>query len=167
MVSAASRFNHPGFGNFDMPLPSDGSGIEPRSDGSGNNTIVFNFDKPVTSGTAMVTSGAGTASSVTYSGNSMIVSLTGVTDQQTTMVTASTVAGSGTQTLASAVATAGFLIGDVTADRGVNVGDTIQTRNAAGGVINNPNFQYDVNVDGGIDVGDTIVVRSKSGDFLP
>ena len=97
----------------------------------------------------------------------MIVALTGVTDQQVVTVTATNVTSTGNQTLPSSSVNVGYLIGDVNADRVVNVGDTIPTRNHAGETLDNTNFQYDVNVDGSINVGDTTVVRSKSGDFLP
>jgi hypothetical protein len=169
LQSAASRMTHGGgAGTFDRPMPLSGpSGIEPRSAGTGNFTAVMTFNGPVNGGTASVTGGTGSVSSVTFSGNSMIIGLTGVTDQQVVTVTASNVSGPGTTALPSASMQIGFLIGDVTGDAAVNVGDTIPTRSHAGQTLDNTNFQYDVTVDGFINVGDTIVVRSKSGDFIP
>lgn len=111
--------------------------------------------------------GTGTVSNVSFSGNDMIISLSGVTDQQIVTVTANNVSGPGTGTLSSASVDIGFLIGDVNTDGNVNVGDTIVVRNHAGAPLDNTNFEYDVNVDGGINVGDTLAVRSRSGDFLP
>jgi len=169
LSSAASRMTHGGgAGTFDMPMPLSGpSGVEPRSDATGNYTAIMTFTTPVNSGTAAVTSGTGSVTGVSFSGNSMIISLGGVADQQVITVTASNVAGPNTAVLASASVNLGFLNGDVTADRFVNVGDTIQTRNNAGVTLDNTNFQFDVNIDGAVNVGDTAVVRSKSGDFLP
>ena len=169
LVSAASRMTHGnGAGTFDLSLSLSGRTVEPRSDNSGNFTIVFNFDQPVDSGTASVTApGGGSVGSVTFSGNSMIVGLNGVTDQQTITVTVNNVSGPGTATLPSASVQVGILDGDVTGDGFVNAGDTIRDRNFSGATLDNTNFQYDVNLDGLINVGDVAVVRSKSGDFLP
>ena len=166
LVSAASRMTQGGAGTFDLPLPIDGTvGVEPR-DGSGNFTVVLTFDQPMTAGNASVTNGTGSMGGVTYSGNSMLVSLSGVTDQQTVTLSVSGATGAGTLPSAFSI-DVGFLIGDVTGDRAVNVGDTILVRNHAGEPVDSTNFQFDLNADGQIDIGDTTVVRSKSGDFLP
>ena len=82
-------------------------------------------------------------------------------------MSANNVAGTNTQTLASASVNVGFLNGDVNGDKAVNAGDTIQVRDQSGATLDATNFQYDVNVDGFINVGDATVVRSKSGDSLP
>jgi hypothetical protein len=162
-----SRLTHGGAGTFDLTLSTASRVVEPRSDGSGNFTIVFNFDQPVTNGGATFTgSGGGSVSNVVFAGNSMIVSLAGVTDQQTGTVTVNSVSGPGTAT-ASASVQIGFLDGDATGDGVVNVGDTAQVRNHAGETLDNTNFRNDINTDGLINVGDTIIVRTKSGDFLP
>ena len=143
LLSAVSRFTHGGSGTFDLTLSTSSRVIEPRSDGSGNFTIVFNFDQPVTTGSAMFTGpGGGSVSGVTFSGNSMIVGLTGVTDQQTGTVTISGVAGPGTAAVPSTAVQIGFLDGDVTGDGVVNVGDTIVVRSHAGVTLDNTNFEY-------------------------
>ena len=166
LQSVASRLVHGGgAGTFDLPLSTSSRVVEPRADGSGNFTIVFNYNAPITGGTATVTSGTGTVSNVTYSGNSMIVSLSGVTDQQTVTLTTSNV-GTTYSTLSSSSVQIGFLNGDVTGDGVINVGDTVVVRNNAGAVTMS-NFVNDVNLDGAINVGDTAVVRMDSGHFLP
>ncbi len=165
LVSAASRLTHGPAGTFDLPLALTGHSNEPRGDGTGNYTAVLTFDQPVNSGQANIT-GTGSVSGVSFSGNSMIIGLSGISDQQVVTVTATNVSGPGTGSLPSASVNVGFLIGDVNGDSSVNVGDTIPTRSHAGAV-NGSTFQYDVNLDGQIDVGDTTVVRSKSGDYLP
>ena len=111
--------------------------------------------------------GTGSVGTVAFSGNDMIVSLSGVTDMQNVTVTVMNVSGPGTGTLPSASVDIGFLIGDANQDGNVNVGDTIVVRNHSGQSDDNTNFQYDVNADGAINVGDTIMARNKSGDFLP
>ena len=159
LVSAVSRMTH-GAGTFDLPLALDGSSVEPRSDDTGNYTIIMTFDKPPVS--ANVSSSSGSVSNVTYSGNNATVSLSGITDQQVVTVNANGVTGTNNASQDASISV-GFLIGDVNADRVVNVGDTIPTRNHSGETLDNTNFKYDVNVDGSINVGDTTVVRSKSG----
>ena len=155
---------HGSAGTFDLPLPLDGSGVEPRSDGTGNYTIVMTCDKPPVS--ANVSSSSGSVSNVTYSGNSATVSLSGITDQQVVTVNANGVTGTN-NAMQNVSLNIGFLFGDVNADRTVNAGDTVLVRNNSGATLDNTNFQYDVNADGMVNVGDTIVVRGHSGDFLP
>jgi hypothetical protein len=79
LTSATSRKVHGAAGTFDLPLaltPANPT-TEPRLGPS--QTIVFVFDKPVTSGTAFVTEGTATIGAVTFGGNAMIVPLTGAT----------------------------------------------------------------------------------------
>ena len=165
LVSAASRLTHGGAGTFDLSLPINGTaGVEPR-DGSGNFMIVLTFDQPITAGGATVTNGSGTTGGVTYSGNSILVPLSGVADQQTTTVSVSGASGAGTLPTAFSIDVS-FLIGDVNGDGVVNIGDSAADRGNSGATLDNTNFQYDVNLDGFINVGDSVIVRSKSGDFL-
>ena len=168
LTRAVSRMTHGGgAGTFDINLPLSGSpGIEDR-DGSGTYTLVLTFTNPVTGGTASVTSGSGNASNVTFNSNQMIVTLTGVTDQQVLTVALNGVTDTNSSSLASTSVNVGFLIGDVDGNKTVNVGDTTMTRNHSGETLDTTNFQYDVNVDGMINVGDATVVRAKSGDFIP
>ena len=152
---------------FDIPLPLSGNaGIEPRSDGSGNYTIVLTFDQPVNAGSSSVNSGTGNVGNVSFSGNTMTVNLTGVSDQQTLAVSTNSVSGPGTLSTSPSV-NVGFLIGDVNGDGVVDTGDFNSTRSHSGVTLNNTNFQYDVTVDGFVNAGDAIVVRAKSGDHLP
>jgi len=146
-------------------MPLNGTGVEPR-DGGGSYTIVLTFGSLVDGGTATVTNGTGTAGAPSFNGNDMIVSVTGVTDQQVITLSVSNVHGTNGATQPSASIDLGFLVGDTNSDREVNVGDTIQVRSHAG-VVDGTTFQYDLNLDGQIDVGDTTMVRSRSGDFIP
>ena len=50
LVSAVSRMTHGPAGTFDLPLSLSSRTIEPRSDGTGNYTVIFTFDQPVNSG---------------------------------------------------------------------------------------------------------------------
>ena len=60
-----------------------------------------------------------------------------------------------------------FLTGETNADRVVNSGDVLQTRNRSGQTTDSTNFRSDVNADGAVNTGDTLLVRAHSGDFLP
>ncbi|HWY51292.1 MAG TPA: kelch repeat-containing protein [Chthoniobacterales bacterium] len=168
LLSVVSRMTHGGSGTFDLTLSTSSRVVEPRTNlnSPGSYTIVFNFNEPVSSGTATTTGSVGSATT-SFSGNSMIVALTGVSDQQNVTVTANNVSGPGTGTLASVSTEIGFLIGDVNQNPPVNVGDTVQVRNNAGVTLDNTNFLNDVNTDGAVNVGDTTIVRNNSGNTLP
>ncbi|MBA3543230.1 MAG: hypothetical protein H0T83_02135, partial [Chthoniobacterales bacterium] len=103
----------------------------------------------------------GSVSGVSYSGNDMIVTLTGVTDQQ--VLTLSTSGGS----VSPAVVPLGFLAGDTTADRSVNSADIGLTKSKSGQTVDITNFRTDANVDGTLNSADIGLVKSKSGNALP
>ena len=166
LVSAASRLTHGSVGAFDVPMPLDGSGIEPRS-ANGNYTIVLHFDQPIQSGTAAVTAGSGSAGAVSFNGNDMIVNLSGVGNAQRLTLTATNVTAVGGGVLNSASLNVGFLIGDTNADKFTDAVDVSQTKSQSGNSVTNSNFREDVNADGFIDAIDTSLVKSKSGTALP
>jgi hypothetical protein len=169
LLSAASRLSH-GSAMFDVAMPLNGTGVEPRR-GNGNYTAVLHFDRPVQNGNATVTGGTGTAGSPVFSGNDMIVPLSGVTDQQRLTLTATNVTPVSGAVLGSVSVQMGFLLGDTNGDtsgeRAVNSGDTQQTRSRSGQQTNGTNFRSDVNRDGTINSGDSIIVRSQSGNSVP
>lgn len=166
LTSAVSRLTHGNAGSFDAPMPLDGSGIEPRSH-SGNYTIVLHFDQPIQSGTAAVTAGTGSAGTVSFDGNDMIVQLSGVGNAQRLTLTATNVTAVGGGVLNSASLTVGFLIGDTNTDKFTDAIDVSQTKSQSGNSVTNSNFREDVNVDGFIDAVDVSLVKSKSGTALP
>ena len=87
LVAAVSRKSHRNAGTFDISLPLTGTaGVECR-DGGGSYSFVFNFTTNVVSGTASVTAGTGTAGTPTFSGTTMTLPISGVTDVQTLTVT--------------------------------------------------------------------------------
>jgi Dockerin type I domain len=160
LTGAASRM-----GAFDAPLTMTApAATEPRN-GNGNYTVVLSFNGPVQSGTASVSSGTGSVGSVAFNGNNMIVSLTGVTDQQMLTLSASNVTGTNGGVLASAAVNIGFLIGDTNNDRSVNSADIAQTKSQIGAV-SASNFREDVTNNGTIDSADVALVKSKSGNGL-
>ncbi len=163
-----SRKNHIGIGAFDINLPTSGAiGIENRSDGTGQYTIVFTFNHPVNGGDAAIISGSANIDMVTYSGNDIIVNLSGVANQQVLGLTVSNITDTSSNILNSISVNVGFLAGDTTGDGFVNSGDIAQTKSESGNVVTISNFREDVNLDGSLNSGDIAFVKSTSGTALP
>lgn len=168
--SVVSRKVHGGAGTFDIAMPMTGtSGVEDRVGDlgvAGNHTIVLTYPSSPSGATATVAAhnppaASGNVGSVIYSGNDMIVTLTGVTDQQ--VLTLSTSGGA----VSPAVVPIGFLSGDTTGDRTVNSADIAQTKSKSGQTVDITNFRTDPNVDGNLNSADIALVKSKSGSALP
>jgi hypothetical protein len=166
LAGVTTRTSHGGAGSFDAAMPFNGTGVEPRN-ANGSYTAVFKFDRPMQSGNVAVVTGVATIGSISFSGNDILVQLSGVTDQQRLTLSATNLTAVGGGVLPSATVTMGFLIGDTTGDGTVNAGDAQQTRNLSGQVAGEANFRSDVNRDGTINSGDALVVRSRSGRSLP
>ena len=167
LLTAVSRKLHPGAGTFDIPLPVTGEpGVECRSS-SGNHTIVINLNNPVVSGSAAVTSGTGVAAAPTFSGNTMTVDLSGVTDVQKVTLTLSGVTGTSGQTLASTSVSMNVLAGDVNQSKLVNASDIALVKAQAGLPVTATNFKSDVAVSGMINASDVSLVKSRSGFSVP
>ena len=164
LSAAASRKMHMGRGPFEIDLPLTGSpGVECRGD-DGNHILVFTFTNTVTSGSASVTSGTGSvAGTPSFSANTMIVNLTGVSNAQVLTVKLSGVTDPYAHVLPDMTITAAFLLGDTNANGAVNSGDATQTRNRSGESTAAANFRSDVNTDGAVNGGDAIIVKNQSG----
>jgi hypothetical protein len=165
-VSVVSRKTHGKAGTFDIDLPQTSKpGIECRSGGTTQGyTIVFTFANNVSMQGAGVTSGTGSVSNFMVIGNKVTVSLTGVGNAQTVVLTLAGVSdGIATSDVQS---TMGFLIGDTTADGVVNSDDVDQTKSQLRQPVTASNFREDVNVDGVINPADVNLVKSKSGTGL-
>ncbi|MEO5720076.1 MAG: dockerin type I domain-containing protein [Chthoniobacterales bacterium] len=170
LASAASRKTHLAEGDFDVVLPLSGSpGVECRTGGAtGDHAIVFTFSNPIASGQATVTSGTGTVlGSPITSGNSVTVSLTGVANAQTIVVTLSNVTDTFAQVLPDTAVSASFLLGDTTGNGTVNATDVAQTKSQAGEVLTAANFRQDVNASGTFTSTDVALVKSSVGTMLP
>jgi Dockerin type I domain len=168
--SAFSRKTHGAAGTFDVPLPLSGNvGIECRSGGAGgNHTFVFTFTNNVVSGNAAVTSGTGTVSGPpTFSGNTMTVNLTGVSDVQQITVTLSNVTDCFGSVLPDTPVSAGMLIGDTTGNRTVNASDVAQVKGQVGVPVSTSNFREDVTVNGSINASDVSLVKLNVGHSVP
>jgi hypothetical protein len=167
--------------NINMPLTatlvSGTSGVEDRqggdSDGGGAGEfkIVLTFNNPVTGGTASVNAhnpggAGGSAGAVSFSGNEMIIPLTGVTNAQVLTVTASCVTD-GTNVIPSVDVNVGFLLGDTTGNRSTNSSDVSQTKAQSGTVAGAGNFRTDVTHSGAINSSDVASVKATSGTAVP
>lgn len=167
VLGAVSRQAHGGVGTFDIPLPLTGEpGVECRSTG-GTYTLVFTLNNPVVSGSASVTSGAGTAGSASFAGNTMSVTLTGVSDVQKVTVALNGVTGTSAQTLPTTSVSMNVLVGDVNASKVVNVADIAQIKGLSGGAVDATNFRSDVAISGTINVSDIGLAKSRSGFSVP
>jgi hypothetical protein len=168
LTSVVSRKTHGAAGDFDVDLPLGGNtGVECRTT-SGNHTFIFTFTNQVVSGNAAVTSGTGTiSSSPTFSGNTMTVNLTGVTDVQQIIVTASNVMDSFGQTLPDTPVSAVILAGDTNGNRTVNAADVAQAKAQQGAPVDQTNFRNDVNANGTINAADVSLVKTSIGHSVP
>ncbi|MBV9009918.1 MAG: hypothetical protein JO354_12255 [Verrucomicrobia bacterium] len=172
-VSVVSRKQHGTAGAFDVSLPLTGKeGVECRVAGhlpngaTGDFQLVFTFSVPVTFTGAAVTSGTGTVSGTSGSGtNTVIVNLSGVTNDQRIVVS---LLGVNDGTSQSSVGVPmGVLLGDTTGDATVNSADVSQTKSRSGQAVSTANFRSDVTADGNINSADISLVKAKSGTALP
>ncbi|MDQ6862029.1 MAG: putative Ig domain-containing protein, partial [Verrucomicrobiota bacterium] len=168
LTSAISRRVH-GSTAFDVALPLTGaSGVEPRiSTPAGSHTVVFTFTHSVTGGNATVTTGTGSAGAATFSGATMSVPLTNVTNAQQITLTLSAVTDALSQVLPATTVNMAVLASDVNADGVVNAADATITRNRSGLPVDATTFRADVNTDGAINAADATTVRNSSGTGLP
>jgi hypothetical protein len=168
LLSAVSRKTHGAAGPFDvnLPIPGPPFGVECRNAGN-THSLVFTFSNSVVSGNAGVTSGVGVAGAPTFSGNTMTVNLTGVSDVQVITVTLSNVTDSFAQVLPNTAVSMNVLSGDTSGNKTVNGTDVSQTKLQSGAVVNAANFREDVNVSGAINGTDVSTVKLRSGNGLP
>jgi hypothetical protein len=167
LTSASSKI-----GSFEIDLPLAGTpGVECRSSGvNRHDTMVFTFNNALTSiDSAVTTCGAVDGIRVgTSDPHRLIVNLTGVTcNQQYVTVTLTGVHDDQGNTLGSATATMGLLLGDTNGDGVVDRSDVHRTRIERGQEANSENFRADVNVSGHITASDVNAVKSKVGTMLP
>ncbi len=156
-------------GGFSIALPLTGTpGVEDRSGGrTGDYEIDFLFNNTL-NGVGSVISSCGTVASTSIVGNTLVVNLTGVTcNAQDVTVTLSTVTDTQGNTLASAAATFGLLLGDVDGDGSVTTADTRLVRLDQGKTTDATNFREDINASGSIDRQDANLVKRSVGTSLP
>lgn len=165
-LNAVSRKAH-GSAVFDLGLPLTGAaGIECRTGGvNGDHQIIIAFSSPVTVTSASVTTGIGSVSSVTVSGPQVTVSLTGVANAQTIVLTLVGVSDGVTST--NVTISMGVLLGDTTGNGSVTASDIGQTKAQSGQPVTAANFRTDVTANNAISASDIGLVKSQSGTQLP
>ena len=125
------------------------------------------------SGSATVISAGGGSVSgpPSFSGNTMTVNLTGVTNAQQLTVKLSGVTDSGAQVLPDKTVDMIALAGDTSGNKTVNASDVLETKIQSGAPVNGgpgtANFRDDVTADGSINSSDILVVKLKSGTAVP
>ena len=167
LLAVQSRMTHGTAGTFDLlidkAIPISGAvTVEPRNNGVAQ-TIVFQFDGAVSSVGGVTAQnanlvGVGTAS-FAIAGNDVVVTLTGVPNNQrlTVALTSVNVAAS------NASAAMGFLQGDVNNSGSVNSSDISGVKSRAGQSADASNFKFDVNGSGAINSSDISTVKARSG----
>lgn len=134
----------------------------------GNHTLVFTFSNTVTSGNASVTTGLGNVSgNPSFSGNTMTLNLTGVSNRQKITVNLSGVTDTLSRVLPNTSVSVDMLPGDTTGNRIVNSLDVSWVNTQSGAPVTSTNFRNDVTVDGLINSSDISLVKSPSGTGIP
>ncbi len=167
LQSVVSRRVHGAAGTFDLPLSAipTAPSTEPRIGPA--QTLVFAFDKPIQGATVTVTEGTATASAPTFSGNNVIVDLTGVANQQYVTVSLSNVASADGGTGGNGAVRVGFLLGDVNQSRAVSVADLGFVNAQLAQSVTAANFIFDVNASGAVSVADKGIVNANLTTALP
>ncbi|MBL0122612.1 MAG: hypothetical protein IPP88_07710 [Betaproteobacteria bacterium] len=149
------------------PVPSNAVTVEPRAIGTGH-TLVFQFSNAITT-IGSTSANIGSAAAIP-SGSDVVVTLTGVPDNERVQVSFTDVmcvTCIGGSTIASTGATLGFLLGDVNSSRSVNAADISAVKAHVGQSTGAANFRFDFNASGGITAMDLSAVKARSGLVLP
>ena len=159
-------------GGFGIDLPLTGSpGVEDRSGGKhGVYAVDFTFSNNLTGVGSVATSCGAVASSMIDSTDPhrYIVNLQNVTcNAEDVTVTLNNVTDDQSNTLPTASATMGLLLGDVDGDGTVTKADFSIEKADQGQTTNSNNFRADINVNGSIDRSDASTVKKQIGTSLP
>jgi uncharacterized repeat protein (TIGR01451 family) len=168
LVSAGSRKVHGAAGTFDLPLsltPTSPT-IEPRR--GPTQTIVLSFDRPISSAdNPAISEGVATFSTMSISGNDVVVTFTGVTDMQYVTFAIANVVSTDGGTGGSASVRIGFLVGDVNGNRVVTVADLGLVNAQLAQTTTASNFLRDINASGSISVADKALTNANLTRALP
>ena len=167
-VSAVSRKVHGAAGQFDVPLSlvATNPSTEPRI--GPTQTIVMTFDKPIASaGNPAVTEGTAAFSTMSISGNDVILNFTGVTDIQYVTITLGSVASTDGGSGGSGSVRLGFLQGDVNQSRVVTLTDLGLINQQLAQQVTQLNFLRDVNSSGTLTLTDKAIGNAALTHSLP
>jgi hypothetical protein len=171
LQSISSRKQHGAGGpTFNVNLPIDGSGVEPRA---GNYTVVFHFAATLNSvGDVSVASTGGSSPTIDSKGigadqHEYIVNLSNVPNAQRIGVTLNGVTDSAGNAATTLTGTMGVLLGDVDGSGRVDSTDVFQVRQQTLQNANSSNFRKDVDASGRIDSTDVFITRQQTLTSLP
>ena len=167
LQGVVSRKVHGAAGTFDLPLGNvlTSPTTEPRA--GPTQTLVFTFDKPITGATAALSEGTATLAAPTFSGNTVTVALSNVTNQQYVTVALDNVASSDGGTGGTGSVRVGFLLGDVNQTRAVSVADLGLVNAQLAQTVTAANYLKDVNATGTLTVADKGIVNANLTKSLP
>ena len=167
LARGPSRKTHGGAGTFNLPLslvPTNPT-TEPRL--GPTQTIVITFDRTITGATALITEGTATAGVPTFSGNDVIVDLTGVSDQQYVTIALTNVSDTLGGIGGGGSVRIGLLAGDVSQNRVVTVADVGLINAQLAQPVTAANYLKDVNANGTLTVGDKGITNANLTHSLP
>lgn len=167
-----SRKLHAGQGTFSIDInPTtaiDGAiDVEPRVIGSGHQ-IAFGFSSPPSSVNGLSITDVnnqpviGASATPSFIGNELIITLTGIPDNNRVKILAIGVNGA-----VDVSAAIGFLVGDVNGTRSVNSSDINGVKARSGQPTTAANFKFDVNASGSVNSSDISTVKARSGLTMP
>jgi len=169
LIDVQSRKTHSAAGTFELPIttgvPITGAvTVESRQIGSGH-LIAFQFNTPISSvGSLDVTDAApapvGNAS-FAIAGNIVLVTLSGLPDNQRVTVALTGINGS-----LDISAAMGFLVGDINGTGAVTASDIIGVKSQLGRTTTLQNFRVDVNATGAIAPSAVPTVKARAGQSL-
>lgn len=165
-LGAASRKAHNAAGSFDLPLSivATNPTTEPRQ--SSTASIVMSFDQAVIGAQATIAEGTATVGTLAFSGQDIIIPLSGVADGQYVTVSLANVASASSAGGTGSVRI-GFLFGDTNQSRQVTLADVGVVNAAQLQALTNANFLLDVNHDGKLTVADKGLVNTNLLKKLP
>ena len=171
LSAVKSRKTHGAAGDFDLlldttiPIIGGAVTVESRSTGA-SHLIVFQFTSPITAtGAATAVNGSGAPiaiSAVTFLGNEVSVTLTGVADNSRATISLTGVNGN----VAASSVSMGFLVGDVNNTRSVDSIDLSSVKARSGQITDSTNFSFDLNASGAINSADILAVKARAGAVL-
>jgi PQQ-like domain len=167
VTGAVSRKTHGTAGVFDLPLSQVATDPTTEARFGPAQTMVFQFDKPIVSGTATVSEGTAVVGTATFAGSEMTVSLTGVSNQQYVTVAVSNVVALDGGSGGAGTGRIGYLAGDVSQNRVVTVGDLVLVNAQVAHGVTASNFLKDVNASGTLTVSDVVLVNKMVATALP
>ena len=167
LASAASRKVHGSAGTFDLLLSAVTTNptTEPRQGPTA--TVVLTFDKAVTGATAAITEGTATAAAPTFSGNDVVVNLTGVSNQQYVTIGLSNVTSADGGIGGTGSVRLGFLAGDVNQTRVLSIADLGLVNAQLSQLVTVANYLKDVNASGTLTVADKGITNANLTKALP